>query len=361
MRRDLAVALVGILAAFGLGALVMAAQGYDPAAVYRALYDYSLGGSQPGKALGNTLFRAIPLVLTGLSATLAFRAGAVNLGQPGQFLWGALFAVVGGLYLPLPAPLLPLALIALSLLGGALWAALAGFLRTRFGMNEFIVTLMLNSIADKVTLWVISYPLQDQSASTPMTPPIAAAARLPDLGTVNAGVIVLAVAFVICWIVASRSRLGYEWRLTGQNSLFARLGGVPEVANYSRVMALSGALAGLAGGLIIMGESNRFIRGLGANYAWDGIMVAVIANNGLWGTLAYGLFFAALQTGALGMELITALPSEFIQVLQALTVLLVVAGRGGLNDALAAWWARRRLRRVHGPRDGAVQEQTADA
>lgn len=347
MRRDLLVALIGVSAALGLGALVMALQGYDPVAVYRALYDYSLGGNQPGKALGNTLFRAIPLVLTGLSASLAFQAGAVNLGQPGQFLFGALFAVIGGLYLPLPAPLLPIALIALSMLGGALWAGLAAVMRARAGMNEFIVTLMLNSIADKVTLWAISYPLQDQTASTPMTPAIAEAGRLPDLGFINVGVIVLALAFLACWILAARSRVGYEWRLTGQNSLFARLGGVPEIANYSRVMALSGALAGLAGGLIVMGESHRFIRGLGANYAWDGIMVAVIANNGLMGTLAYGLFFAALQTGALGMELITALPSEFIQVLQALTVLLVVAGRGGLRDALAAWWARRRLRRVH--------------
>ena len=101
-------------------------------------------------------------------------------------------------------------------------------------------------------------------------------------------------------------------------------------------------LAEVAG---VMGESDRFIRGLGGNFAWDGIMVAVIANNGIVGTLGYGLFFAALQTGALGMELITALPGEFIQVLQALTVLLVVAGRGGLREALAGWWARWRLHR----------------
>ncbi len=347
MRRDLFVALIGVVAALALGAVVMAAQGYDPVAVYTALYDYSLGGSQPGRALGNTLFRAIPLVLTGLSASLAFQAGAVNLGQPGQLLWGALFAVVGGIYLPLPAPILPVALIALSMLGGALWSALAAVMRTRAGMNEFIVTLMLNSVAEKVTLWAISYPLQDQAASTPMTPPIADAGRLPDLGTVNSGVLVLIVVFVICWIVAARGRVGYEWRLAGQNSLFARLGGVPLAANFSRVMWLSGALAGLAGGLIVMGESDRFIRGLGGNFAWDGIMVAVIANNGLLGTLGYGLFFAALQTGALGMELITALPGEFIQVLQALTVLLVVAGRGGLQDAIAAWRARRRLRHTH--------------
>lgn len=348
MRRDVLVAGVGILAALLLGAAVMAAQGYDPLAVYQALFDYSLGGRPPGRALSNTLFRAIPLVLAGLSASLAFQAGAVNLGQPGQLLWGALFAVIGGLYLPLTAPWLPLALIGLSMLGGALWAGLAALLRTHAGMNEFIVTLMLNSVAEKVTLWVISYPLQDPEASTPMTLPIAQAGRLVDipmLGSVNPAVFVAGVVFILCWLLSSRGRLGYEWRLTGQNALFARLGGVPLSDNFTRVMWLSGALAGLAGGLIVMGESDRFIRGLGGNFAWDGIMVAVIANNGIVGTLGYGLFFAALQTGALGMELITALPGEFIQVLQALTVLLVVAGRGGLREALAGWWARWRLRR----------------
>jgi general nucleoside transport system permease protein len=93
----------------------------------------------------------------------------------------------------------------------------------------------------------------------------------------------------------------------------------------------------------VMAGPHRFLRGLGANYAWDGIMIAVVANNGLLATGLYGLFFAALQTGALGMELITAVPSEFIQVIQAIIVLVVVASRGRLRDWLAAWAAQRQL------------------
>jgi simple sugar transport system permease protein len=109
-------------------------------------------------------------------------------------------------------------------------------------------------------------------------------------------------------------------------------------------MLTTGALAGLAGGLVVMAGPHRFLKGLGANYAWDGVMIAVVANNSLPGTVLYGLFFSALQTGALGMELITAVPSEFIQVLQAVTVLVVVAGRGRLSAWLDAWAARRRTR-----------------
>jgi simple sugar transport system permease protein len=171
------------------------------------------------------------------------------------------------------------------------------------------------------------------------------ALNLPGLGAFSSGLIVLALAFAAIWFVFSRWTQGYEWRLTGQNSLFARLGGVKTDDNYVTVMLVTGALAGLAGGLLVLAGPGRFVRGLGANYAWDGIMVAVVANNGLVATLLYGLFFAALQTGALGMELITAVPSEFILVVQALTVLVVVASRGRLTDWLGALAAQRRLTR----------------
>ena len=104
-------------------------------------------------------------------------------------------------------------------------------------------------------------------------------------------------------------------------------------------MLVTGALAGLAGGLVVMGGPHRFIRGLGANYAWDGVMIAIVANNGLIATFLYGLFFSAIQTGALGMELIT-------NVLQALLVLVIVASREYLNTALEQLAARRRAREV---------------
>lgn len=136
------------------------------------------------------------------------------------------------------------------------------------------------------------------------------------------------IAFIIIWFISRKTIAGYEWRISGQNSLFARLGGCKIDKNYMIVMLLTGALAGLAGGLVVMAGPHRFLKGLGANYAWDGIMIAMVANNGIIATLLYGLFFAVLQTGALGMELITNVPSEFIMVLQAVMVLIVVAGRG---------------------------------
>jgi len=341
MNKKIISGISGIFVAMLLGALIMALQGYQPFETYAALFSYSLGDFF---SLATTLQNSVPLILTGLSASIAFASGPVNLGQPGQFLMGALFATIGGLYVDLPPILMVPFLILLAMLGGALWSGIAALLRQWFGMSEFITTLMLNMIADFFTYWAITYPFYDQAAFSPMTPLINKSGWLPEFGEFNSSVIVMLLAFAGVWFVFTRLTAGYEWRITGQNSLFARLGGCDINKNYMTVMLLTGALAGLAGGLVIMAGPHRFLKGIGANYAWDGVMIAMVANNGLIATVLYGLFFATLQTGALGMELITAVPSEFIQVLQAAIVLIIVAGREYLDIFMDRTAARRKAK-----------------
>lgn len=350
MQKKIISGILGILIALLIGAVIMLVRGFNPIETYGALFGYSLFGLYP---LATTLTKSVPLILTGLSASIAFASGPVNLGQPGQLLMGALFAAIGGLYIHLPPALeLPI-LILLSMLGGALWSGVAAFFKRAFNMDEFITTLMLNMIADFLTYWAISYPLYDSSAFSPMTPQIDQAGWMPEFGEFNTSVIVMLLAFIVAWFVFNRFTAGYEWRLTGQNSLFSRLGGVKIDRNYVTVMLVTGALAGLAGGMILMAGPHRFLKGLGANYAWDGVMVAVVANNGLIGTLLFGLFFSSMQAGALGMELITAVPSEFIQVLQAVIVLVIVAGRGSLDLLLD----RLTIYRQAAARSGSAQAQ----
>lgn len=342
MLKNLLSGVLGIGAGLLLGALIMVLQGYNPLTTYGALFSYSLFGLFP---LATTLNNAVPLILTGLSASVAFASGPVNLGQPGQLVMGALFATVVGLYVDLPAILMVPLLIGAALLGGALWAGLAALLRLWFNMSEFITTLMLNMIADFFTLWAITHSFADPTAFSPMTPPISQGGWLPEWGEFNTSVLLMLLTFAVIWFVYNRWTAGYEWRMTGQNALFARLGGCAINRNYLAVVLVTGALAGLAGGLVLMAGPHRFLRGLGANYAWDGVMIAVVANNGLTGTLLYGFFFAALQSGALGMELITAVPSEFIQVLQAVIVLVGVASRVYLDVVRARWQAQAQVTR----------------
>ena len=341
MTRRLWSGVVGIAVALVVGAVIMVIQGYDPLSTYGALFQFSLIGVGP---FTTTLKNSVPLILTGLSASVAFASGPVNLGQPGQLVFGALAATLVGIYIPLPAGLeIPL-LIALSIAGGVLWSGVAAFLRQAFGMSEFIVTLMLNIIADFFTTWAISFPFMDHKAYSAMTLQISPGGWMPDLGPLSASVVVMLGSAAAIWFVFRRWKAGYEWRMTGQNSIFARLGGCDIRRNFWAVMLVTGALAGLAGGLVVMGGPHRFIKGLGANYAWDGIMIAIMANNGIVGTLVYGLFIAAIQTGALGMELITNVPSEISQVLQAVLVLVIVATREYANMALDRLSARRRAR-----------------
>jgi simple sugar transport system permease protein len=341
MTRRILSGVLGVVIAFVVGAIIMLLEGYEPLATYGALAQFSLGGIGP---LTTTLKNSVPLVLTGLSAAIAFASGPVNLGQPGQLVFGALAATLGGLYISLPPVLeIPLLLL-LAIAGGALWSGLAGLLKQAFGMSEFIVTLMLNMIADFFTAWAIAYPFMDRKAFSPMTPPIAQSGWMPDIGPLNASVLIMLVSVVVMWFVFQRWRAGYEWRITGQNSLFARLGGCDVRGNFMAVMLVTGALAGLAGGLVVMGGPHRFLKGLGANYAWDGIMIAIMANNGLVETLIYGVFVAAIQTGALGMELITNVPSEIAQVLQAVLVLVIVATREYASVVFDRLAARRQAR-----------------
>jgi len=342
MTRKILSGVLGVVIAFVAGALIMLLEGYEPLATYGALAQFSLGGIGP---FATTLKNSVPLVLTGLSAAIAFASGPVNLGQPGQLVFGALAATLGGLYISLPPALeIPLLLL-LAIAGGALWSALAGLLRQAFGMSEFIVTLMLNMIADFFTAWAIAYPFMDRKAFSPMTPPIAQSGWMPDIGPLSSSVLLMFAAVAAMWFVFQRWRAGYEWRITGQNSLFARLGGCDVRGNFMAVMLVTGALAGLAGGLVVMAGPHRFIKGLGANYAWDGIMIAIMANNGLVETLIYGIFVAAIQTGALGMELITNVPSEIAQVLQAILVLVIVATREYAAVVFDRIAARRQARR----------------
>lgn len=341
MNRKLFNGLAGVTVAMLIGAILMLVQGYNPVETYLALFNYSLGDWY---SLSTTLKNSVPLILTGLSAAVAFASGPINLGQPGQLLMGALAATVAGLYLDLPPALMVPTLILAAILGGMVWSGLAALMRLWFNMDEFITTLMLNMIADFFTYWAISYPFFDTTAYSPMTPPIHQAGWMPVIGRFNTSVLVMLMALAVTWFVSTRTTAGYEWRISGQNSLFARLGGVNTGRNYLVVMLVTGALAGLAGGLVVMAGPHRFIKDIGANYAWDGVMIAMVANNGIIATLLYGLFFATLQTGALGMELITAVPSELIVVLQAIILLVVVAGRGYFDIVANRLAERQRTR-----------------
>ncbi len=321
-----AVIIFGVLLAFLVGALLLEFQGFDSLTSYASMFKNSLFTNI---ALGNTLSRMAIFIVLGLSAFFGFNSGVSNLGLFGQLLMGALTASLIGVNVQLPSfILIPLMLILAGLAGG-LYASIAGLLKLYFKMNEFITTLMMNFIAEYFVTYLVTYPLRDVNSQWPMSAAVSKSAIFPKIGIFDFSIFLSLIIFSLIVIFWNKTRRGYEFRLTGANSIFSKVGGCTISKNFLSAMIISGLLAGIAGGFLIMGTSqqNKLIPSLGKTNANDGLMIAIISGNNLPSVLFFSIFFGILQTGAVGMQLDTNVPSEFMIILQATMVLFVVAFR----------------------------------
>lgn len=325
MKKSIVV-ILGILLAFVVGAFLLAVQGYHPIDSYASMFKNSL---LTDIALGNTLSRMAVFVLLGLSAYFGFNSGVSNLGLFGQLLMGALAVTLIGQNLDTaPIILIPLMLIGASIAAGA-YAGIAGFFRLAFGMNEFITTLMMNFIAKYLVTYLVTNPMRDPNSQWPMSKPILDSGVFERIGNVDFSVILAVIVFVAVSLYWNYTRRGYEFRLTGANNIFARLGGCEVPKNFLSSMIISGILAGIAGAFLIMGstQQNKLIPNLGEINAGDGLMIAIISGQSLPSVFFFSAFFGMIQTGSVGMQMDTSVPSEFTIMLQAIMVLFVVAFR----------------------------------
>ena len=298
-----------------------------------AFWRGSLGTSSA--FFSGTLVRAIPLSIVGLSVALAFRAGVFNIGGEGQLLLGAVAAAVVGLHVTERAGFggVPLALLAAMIAGGT-WAAIAAVLRARFGVLEVISTIMLNFVAVNLVSFLVRGPLQEPTHIYPQTELIAASARLPRLWTetrLHFGVVIAMAAGLGVWWFVSRTAAGFRLRAVGASPAAARVTGRidAERVNAAALIA-SGALAGLAGGIEVSGVTYALYENLSPGYGFSAIAVAILARLHPLGVLATALLFATLETGALGMQRDAGVPSVVASVLEAITILIVVAASGRL-------------------------------
>jgi len=342
MRRAIG-PLRAVLLAFLVGSLVMLLLGENPALAFSALLRGAFGS---WRAVGRTLQDATPLALTGLAVALAFRAGLFNIGVEGQMVLGALAAGVVGVMLGEGAGFPPflaggVALLA-AVLTGALWAALAGWLRAVWRVHEVLATIMLNFVGYALASYVLMRPGVKEPGPVPQTPALADGARFPELTTGLSSGILLAVAVAIAIaLLLRRTRVGFELRTVGHRPEAARAGGVRVRRTLVLAMTLSGALAGLAGADQVLGVHGRYIEGFSPGYGFLGIAVAFLAVNRPLAVLPAALLFGALKSGSLAMDALTTVPREIVLMLQALVLVFMAA---------EAWSARRRrlARRAEG-------------
>lgn len=279
--------------------------------------------------LTESLVSSTPYILTGLSVAIGFRAGLFNIGAEGQFFIGALCsAYVGYSISGLPAFIhLPLALLA-GAAGGAVWGAIPGYLKARFGAHEVVNTIMMNWIAFRLSDWLLTGPMQ-ASGFRPVTPNIATSAELPrffaDPIRLNWGFLLsLAIAGLVYWLLF-KTTIGFELRSVGNNPDGAKYAGMSITRNIVLVMTLAGALAGLAGTVQVLGVDRWVGQGFSAGYGFDSIALALLGKSHPLGVVLAALLFGFLRSGAARMQSMAGIPIDIISVIQGLVIIFVAA------------------------------------
>jgi simple sugar transport system permease protein len=322
MKR-LLIALAAAAASILFLAACGAAFGHDPRELLGILASGSVGSRF---ALEGTLLKSVPLLLTGLSVAVAFRAGVWNIGAEGQFIAGALAAFAAARYGVIAA-------VCASLLAGALWASVASAMRLWRNAPEVLTTILLNFIAIHLLGWAVNGPLQEASGKYPQSD--AAAAVLPALGAteLHAGMLLALAACGGAWFLLYRTTEGLRLRATGYNAAAARHAGINVDAQLVRAMALSGAMAGLAGAIELLGVTHRLFERFAAGYGYSGIAVALLAELHPLATLASAIFFGALTTGAGELQRSASISATVATFGQAVVILTLIAfGRMRARD-----------------------------
>ena len=277
----------------------------------------------------DSLVRSTPLIIAGLAVALAFRGGVFNIGAEGQLLVGAIAATavsLAGQAVLGPATIV-VALVAAAV-AGALWAGIAAELRRRFHVLEIISTIMLNFIAIHFVSFLVRGPLQEPTHIYPQTESLSQVARLPVLipqTRLHLGFAIGIAGAVLLWWIFKRTAVGFRIRATGASPLAAHVAGKIDVNRTSFLVFLySGALAGIAGGIEVTGVTFALYENLSPGYGYTAIAVALIAGLNPLGIVASGLFFGALETGAIALQREFSVPSSLASVVEAAFILVAL-------------------------------------
>ncbi len=337
--------VVSILIGFIMGAVVLAIAGYNPIEAYGVM----LGGifNKP-KYIAQIAINAVPIMLTGLSIAFAAKTGLFNIGAEGQYIVGTVTAAIVGRYVLLPAGIHPLFVMICAFAFGGIYGGLAGYLKTRYGIHEVISTIMLNWIALYLNNFILTLPgvkkegaqaSQEvlQSARTTILSvwkkspegkafikgdPIWGDMLKTDL---HWGILIAVLAVLFIWFFLRYTTKGFELRAVGQNQNAAQFAGIDAKKNTVLAMFMSGGIAAMAGALQILGTNGYRISVLAAQegYGWDGISVALIANNNPISCIVSSLLFSSLKYGGGSIQSEIGAPSEIINIMIGIIVFCI--------------------------------------
>jgi len=338
-RRILAysIPVLAVFAALLFGAIMLMLLGANPIEGYSEMF---IGAFGSGDALVATILKATPLLFVGVGIVIAFRANVINIGAEGQMVLGGLFATMAALYLPeMPSVIMiPTVLIA-GVIGGALWGWIPGSLKAYFQVNEILSTIMLNIVAVQLMSYLLRGPLIDpaeieRGTRIPQTERLTESADLPLLfgsDRLHIGPVLAVLCAIAAYYLLWRTPFGFRLRAVGLSEHAARYAGIPVRRTITIALTMSGALAGLAGAVLVFGsESHRMVTdgstlGFTGGAGFNGIVAALLGGlHPIW-TIPASFLFGGLIVGGQALQRAVQVPSALIVALNGLVVIFVVA------------------------------------
>lgn len=329
-----------------LGSILIYAQGVSPGYAMAEVVKGAFGNIYK---LGNTLRWTAPCLMLGIAASVSFKAGVSNLGLSGQCAFGGLVAAIIGYSIEMPPAAHVLLCIFAAGFSGLLYVLVPAIMRLFFGINEFIVTLMLNFVAEIMSEYTVDMILSASGGytSATSTPTVLPSAQIPIMipnTSVSYSLLIAVLAAAALYAIYKFTIPGYELKQTGENLRFSKVGGVKVVRNFLMIFLLSGFIAGASGGIEVLGVYKKFNVGFAANLGWDGIMVARIAESNPIACIFVAFIWGALKAGSLQIERVTELNRFTVECMKMFFVLMVSIDYERLYYSIKYAIARRRRR-----------------
>ncbi|MFQ5666222.1 MAG: ABC transporter permease [Candidatus Binatia bacterium] len=319
-------AVLALAGALLVSAAIIAASGHNPYTAFAALLRGAFGSVD---SLSEVAVKTCPLLLTGLAIAVSFQAGVWNIGAEGQLLMGALAVAALGTHVPIVPAWLDLGVnLAVAAALGAAWAGVAGHLKVRRNVNEVISTIMLNFVALGLISYLVHGPLMEAGGRYPQTDAIVPALWMPRLAPphrVHLGLVIALLSAAGLHVLLYRTVVGYEMRAAGLNPQAARLAGVDVDRRLLLALMLSGALAGLAGGIEVSAVTRRMYEHFSPGWGFTAIAVGLLGQLSPAGVTVAAFFFGTLDAGSNAMQRIAGVSSVLVSIVQATVILFLVA------------------------------------
>lgn len=319
--------LVSVLLALLIGSVLLLFIEVNPLEAYKYLI---FGNFTNIYNIAEIFVKATPIILTGLSFAFAFRTGLFNIGGEGQMFAGAMAAAFVGLKTGHLSPFITISLCLLAaIIAGGIWGMIPGILKGIFGSSEIITTIMFNYVALYFISYLVDKPLRESSGFYPQTDLIGENAFLPYVVSntrLHIGFIIAVIISITVYIILWKTPFGYRFRAVGYNSDGAEYSGINIRKNIIISLAISGALAGVAGFTEINGIHHRLLDNFSKNVGFDGIAAALLGNANPIGVVISSILLGMLQTGANSMQRGVGVPANIVSIIQALIIIFVLGG-----------------------------------